>query len=211
MSSPASTPSLTQRARGLLFFFFMTLNMITIFILFIPWILAMPIPNKTVQRLRRKYCVFLNNAYFQVNAALITVVGGTKIVIHGDDKKFLEDRSLLILSNHRTTVDWMFSGWCYAACLSHYPCLNFILKDSLRIVPFFGWCMQNVVYIFLTRKRDLDIPLIERVMNYLKHVDGYPNIFLFPEGTDLSRSNKQKSLECKCLVITIASLLSMKY
>ncbi len=63
--------------------------------------------------------------------------------------------------------------------------------------------MQMVVYMFLSRKRDQDIPRMKRVLSYLHQVESNPNVFLFPEGTDLSRSNKKKSYDCKYLSVMI--------
>ena len=67
------------------------------------------------------------------------------------------------------------------------------MKDSLRYVPVFGWAAQQFIFIFLTRKREDDIPHIKRAMSYLVHADKKAFILLFPEGTDLSASNLAKS------------------
>eukprot|EP00602_Paraphysomonas_sp_CaronLab_P010683 CAMPEP_0185037330 /NCGR_PEP_ID=MMETSP1103-20130426/31568_1 /TAXON_ID=36769 /ORGANISM="Paraphysomonas bandaiensis, Strain Caron Lab Isolate" /LENGTH=193 /DNA_ID=CAMNT_0027575257 /DNA_START=360 /DNA_END=938 /DNA_ORIENTATION=+ len=68
-----------------------------------------------------------------------------------------------------------------------------ILKDALRSVPVYGWLMQLGLYIFLQRKRDSDIPHITRMLNYLIQLGTHPSLLLFPEGTDLSKSNVAKS------------------
>ena len=72
--------------------------------------------------------------------------------------------------------------------------ITMILKKSLKVVPIFGWCMQCMMYIFLERKREDDLPKMKHVISYLLTMNrSKSNIFIFPEGTDLSISNITKS------------------
>ena len=48
-------------------------------------------------------------------------------------------------------------------------------------------------YIFLERRREDDLPKIGRVCHYLLSADIASNVFIFPEGTDLSASNLAKA------------------
>ena len=98
----------------------------------------------------------------------------------------------------------MFAGWCYASKFNLNSSLRIILKDSLRSVPLFGWAMQIMMYIFLSRKREMDIPHIKRMLSYLLCTGATPTLFLFPEGTDLSESNKKKSNACKYFIVHYA-------
>ena len=68
-----------------------------------------------------------------------------------------------------------------------------ILKDSLRTAPIFGWLMQLALYIFLKRNRENDLPHISKMLSYLTSLRTVPSLLLFPEGTDLSPSNIEKS------------------
>lgn len=72
-----------------------------------------------------------------------------------------------------------------------------ILKKQLSSMPIVGWAMQLMMYIFLTRKREEDIPHIVDTLTYLINARAKPTIFIFPEGTDLSLSNKVKSNNCE--------------
>lgn len=67
-----------------------------------------------------------------------------------------------------------------------------ILKEALKKVPFYGWAMQCFCFLFLKRRWEEDEQHITRVLSHhLGHE--YPlQILLFPEGTDLSESNKKK-------------------
>lgn len=93
----------------------------------------------------------------------------------------------------------MFAGWYYAFHLNLNADLRVILKESLRSVPIYGWSMQIMMYIFLSRKREQDIPYIRRILSYLLCTGHAPSLLLFPEGTDLNENNKKKSNACKLL------------
>ncbi len=188
---------LPKSARGVLFVFLMIMGVIACTTLTIPWLLTMPLTHPYIYCLRRKYVEGLNKMYFLYNAALITFVGRTSLTIYCNDSRILNDKNILFLSNHRTRVDWMYAGWLYASCLENYPCLSFILKNDLKTWPFFGWCMQMMMYIFLTRQREQDIPRIADCLKYLSKSAKSLAVFIFPEGTDLSLSNLAKSSECK--------------
>lgn len=141
----------------------------------------------------------------------------------------------LIMSNNRSRVDYMFSGWCYAILTNRTANLKMIVKDFYRSIPIFGWAMQCMMYIFLIgasssgssnsgsntsssitttiskRKREADVSSITRTFNYLLNLQiaqssryriGYGNkyplsLYFFPEGTDLSKRNREKSNSCK--------------
>jgi len=127
---------------------------------------------------------------------MLTTLCGTKLFVYCDTpEQILTDKGVVVMSNHRTRVDWMYSGWCYGSITNLNADMRVILKDSLRGVPFFGWCMQMLLYMFLSRKnKDGDISHIVRTLNYLsKSKDRPPSILIFPEGTDLSPSNVEKS------------------
>lgn len=99
-------------------------------------------------------------------------------------------------------MDYMYGAWCYASLLNSTSdgvsnlnsTLRFILKDSLKSVPVFGWVMQTLLYVFVSRKgKDQDVEHIGKTTEYLCNTGERPTMFLFPEGTDLSPSNKAKS------------------
>ena len=167
-------------------------------ILFTPSLVLLAVHSKTVIAYRRKWVELISGIYFDYCAAVLMVLMNVKVHLYADNNTFLTDRGPLVLCNHRTRVDWMFAGWCYAALVGMNPDLRVVLKEQLRSVPIFGWAMQIMMYIFLSRKRDQDIPLIRRMLMYLLGCGCAPAIFLFPEGTDLSESNKAKSNACTC-------------
>lgn len=187
-----------SQARGILYSIGLVFGAIGSFLVLIPWCVLLPFNRLPyVAPIRRAYLGMVTMMFFSFAAVMIEYVCGTKIYIHGTDPRLLDDKGVLVLANHRTRVDWMYGGWSYATLLNNYPQLAFILKRSLKDVPFFGWCMQIMMYIFLERKSAQDLPKIDKVLRYLKSHDINSSVFIFPEGTDLSESNVAKSNKCK--------------
>jgi len=164
-------------------------------VLCIPMMMLILVHSKRVIGWRRRYVSYVSGLYFDYAAALIYYIGGTKIHIYSEcDTEILKkDKNALIICNHRSRVDWMFAGWSYGAYLKLNSNLRIILKESLRSIPVYGWAMQIMMYIFLSRKRDQDVPHIIRTLTYLLCTGPVPSVFLYPEGTDLSEGNKRKS------------------
>lgn len=182
--------------KGLAFMIVLCTTTVCAWILLFPSCFMLPFPSKRMISLRRRYVSLISGIYFDFAAAMLTTLCGTKLFLYCDTpEEILSDKGVILISNHRTRVDWMYCGWCYAAITNLNADLRVILKDSLRSVPFFGWCMQMLLYIFLTRKnKDGDISHITRTLNYLSLTSNTPpSILIFPEGTDLSPSNVVKS------------------
>merc|ERR1719178_448428 len=57
----------------------------------------------------------------------------------------------LIISNHPTTVDWIFL-WTLYGCTRNTGRLKICLKESLKKIPILGWYCQCVAYVFVARK-----------------------------------------------------------
>lgn len=137
--------------------------------------------------------MFLDYASF-----LLRFICKTKFFVYSSRPDLLFEDKIknsigLIICNHHTRVDWMYAGWCYGTIMECNNKIRMILKESLRSVPIFGWSMQMMMYIFLSRKREEDIPHIFKTVEYLINTSAKPAVFIFPEGTDLSNSNIDKS------------------
>ncbi len=91
--------------------------------------------------------------------------------------------------------------------------LKIVLKDSLKAVPimgesvsslqcynirahahtlFTGWAMQCMWYLFISRKWTVDEKLMKDGIAYYSDTELPVQLLVFPEGTDLSPSNKEK-------------------
>lgn len=186
--------SVREMARGLTMAFFMIYGAFWLSIVLFPSVLLIVIPSRRVVVMRRAYISTLCGIYLNYTYFLIEYLSGTRVHIYCDDPTILSDNSgVIILSNHRTRTDWLYVGLCYGSFVSVMSNMVIILKDSLRTAPIFGWLMQLALYIFLKRNRDDDLPHISKMLAYLTSLGTIPSLLLFPEGTDLSDSNIEKS------------------
>ncbi|RLN20361.1 hypothetical protein BBJ28_00023862 [Nothophytophthora sp. Chile5] len=131
---------------------------------------------------------------------------GIQVKIYGDaatkahEGEMPQDRALW-LSNHRTRIDWMFM-WCVALRTRTLHQLRIVLKAPLRKIPIFGWAMQHFIFIFLVRyslifaqRRWADDQVsLQKLLPFLTSAEPEASYLIFPEGTDLSESNKVKSI-----------------
>lgn len=185
--------------------------------------------------LRRACCYLVTYPqqwWFSLASLLLVHVLGVRVVVHFVDdkskkKKSAEERlkaifaadRVLMLSNHPTTLDWMFL-WVICTCVGNVGTLKICLKKSLAKVPVAGWTCQVLAFIFLERRRFIaekekdklaslpdapkaeqpksaptgedDIDKIARCVRHFNNLLPYVAL-LFPEGTDLSDSNRRKA------------------
>lgn len=153
--------------KGFVYFLLLIAGAFSGLLLMTPSIVLLLLHSKTIIHWRRKYVELIGGIYFDYAAAVLMTLMGVKVYLYSENSSFLNDKGPLILCNHRTRVDWMFAGWCYAAYAHLNSDLRIVLKESLRSVPVFGWAMQLMMYIFLSRRRDMDIPLIRQMLLYL--------------------------------------------
>ncbi len=184
--------------RGILFFLLVVPGAFASWFFSCISILLMPIPFKSVIAFRRNYIRFFTGVFLDYASSILIFYCGTKVYIYSNDNSILNDTGHVVISNHKTRIDWMFVGWCYNifSRVRNEKC-HVILKESLKSIPIFGWTMQMMLYIFLERDRTQDIPHISRSLKYLREHDPDTSLLLFPEGTDLCDSNLEKSHKCK--------------
>jgi len=139
----------------------------------------------------RRYVDFFQKAWFTLAAFLLEQVYSTKIVLAGDIPPSNNERVVMI-SNHRTRLDWMFL-WCWVLRCGNLAHEKIVLKDSLKKVPGFGWAMQQFCFLFLSRRWEQDEKQIEKLFNYFSKTKYPVQLLLFPEGTDLTDNAKAKS------------------
>ncbi|XP_043278284.1 lysocardiolipin acyltransferase 1-like [Venturia canescens] len=119
---------------------------------------------------------------------------GVKVIVSGDH--ISPDESAILVMNHRTRVDWNFL-WAamYQACMPSIAAhrLKFILKDPIRHIPGPGWIMQMNGFLYITRRWEEDKGRLSRTLDYLVALQRRTQLLIFPEGTDLTTSSKEKS------------------
>ena len=70
-----------------------------------------------------------------------------------------------------------------------------MLKRALANLPIFGWGMDFGMFIFVHRKWSEDQKAITDMLNFYSESAFPVQLLIFPEGTDLSPSNKMKDRE----------------
>mmetsp|Transcript_24263 Transcript_24263/g.38271 ORF Transcript_24263/g.38271 Transcript_24263/m.38271 type:complete len:142 (+) Transcript_24263:3-428(+) len=123
------------------------------------------IPVESARTFYRKWNSLIAACWFSASCFSLERWCGIKLKFDGDSLPFGEN--CLIISNHRTRIDWMFL-WCLCLRYGQLSKLKIVLKEPLKSLPGFGWAMQMFLFIFLKRndrKRD-----IEHIRNVLEGI-----------------------------------------
>lgn len=102
-------------------------------------------------------------------------------------------KAKIILMNHHCRVDWLYMFIFLAHTRSIVSHVRFVLKGDLKQLPVLGWCMEIFRYLFLSRSWESDEVYIRRMIDLYNATSDTPVILIFPEGTDLSPSNIERS------------------
>ncbi|XP_012224793.1 lysocardiolipin acyltransferase 1-like isoform X1 [Linepithema humile] len=143
---------------------------------------------------RFRKCGELLFSCWELYSTALLDVFGVKIYVSGDH--ISPHESAVLVMNHRTRVDWNFL-WAamYQACMPNVAChkLKFVLKDPIRHIPGPGWIMQMNGFLYITRRWEEDQGRLSRTLDYLITLDSRSQLLIFPEGTDLTKSSKERS------------------
>ncbi|GLE04984.1 hypothetical protein PINS_up013968 [Pythium insidiosum] len=161
------------------------------------------IPQRDIARVvdpvYRRVTHFVQWAWMGNVAVLLEWLYGVRIHVTGDaataakGSMLLTGERALWIANHRTRIDWMLL-WCLAIRTHSLAQLKIVLKAPLRNVPIFGWAMQHFLFIFLHRKWADDEVMLKTYLPFLADKEPQASYLLFPEGTDLSDGNREKSI-----------------
>lgn len=101
---------------------------------------------------------------------------------------------LVMMANHQLYTDWLYLWWVsYTNNMHGY--IYIIMKESLKNIPIFGWGAQFYNFIFLKRDWEADKQNFEKHLNQLDDPKKPMWLLIFPEGTNLAKSTKEKSKE----------------
>ncbi|KAF1318176.1 Lysocardiolipin acyltransferase, partial [Globisporangium splendens] len=131
-------------------------------------------------------------------AFLLEKLFGMQVRIYGDaatksqEATVRNGESALWFSNHRTRIDWMLL-WSVLLRTNTLDKIRIVLKAPLRKIPIFGWAMQHFIFIFLQRKWADDQVNLQKLLPFLTKNEPQTSYLIFPEGTDLSEENLEKS------------------
>ncbi|KAG5481551.1 hypothetical protein LSCM1_05571 [Leishmania martiniquensis] len=99
----------------------------------------------------------------------------------------------IIIMNHHCRVDWIYTFLYLARTRSVINHIRYVLKADLKHLPVLGWAMELFRYLFLSRNWESDKLYIKRMIDFYNATSDTPVILIYPEGTDLSPSNIQRS------------------
>ena len=123
------------------------------------------------------------------------LICGTKIVISGDVKEKLSGtRPVLIISNHRSRIDWFFA-WSLFLRLGSLAKQKVVTKSFFKDIPVFGWALGMDMHVFVEQNWEKDKETIRDTIRYYRDISLPVHLSLFPEGTALTDSNRRKHLE----------------
>lgn len=99
---------------------------------------------------------------------------------------------LVLMANHQLYTDWLYLWWIAYTNKMHGR-IYIILKESLKKLPIIGWSAQFYNFIFLSRKWETDKFRMKRAFNHLRDPKDPMWLLIFPEGTNLSATTREKS------------------
>lgn len=145
--------------------------------------------------LHRQICVNCTYAFFLISNFLLEVWSSIKIRTYG--QPLPPDKTLLIVINHVTDVDWLL-GLAHLSRMG-YPSpgnAKCAVKAALGKVPLFGTILRLAEFSFLTREWSADRLTFLRRLHSLRQYPEHavPFFFvLYPEGTRISPDKLNRS------------------
>ncbi|KAI8064732.1 acyltransferase-domain-containing protein [Gongronella butleri] len=101
------------------------------------------------------------------------------------------DRTIVI-ANHQIYADWIFV-WFIAYLAQAHGQLKIMLKNSLKFLPFFGFGMYLMDFIFMKRKLVNDKNTVIKNLKRSLHGNKPMWLLLFPEGTVICDDARERS------------------
>ncbi|KAI4703668.1 hypothetical protein J4E89_009891 [Alternaria sp. Ai002NY15] len=99
---------------------------------------------------------------------------------------------MVLMANHQLYTDWLYIWWI-AYTNNMHGFIYIILKESLKNIPIIGWGAQFYNFIFLSRKWEEDQRTFKKHLNKLNKKGDPMWLIIFPEGTNLSKTTREKS------------------
>eukprot|EP00211_Chloroparvula_japonica_P005342 CAMPEP_0119122180 /NCGR_PEP_ID=MMETSP1310-20130426/2506_1 /TAXON_ID=464262 /ORGANISM="Genus nov. species nov., Strain RCC2339" /LENGTH=360 /DNA_ID=CAMNT_0007111799 /DNA_START=49 /DNA_END=1128 /DNA_ORIENTATION=+ len=140
-------------------------------------------------KLYRGFFGFIQRYFFAINYYAGTYLMGLKFTFTGDLIPLSE--SGLFMCNHRTRYDWVYL-WKYYHALHRTSQMRIALKNDMRFIPAFGWCLQLFAFLSMTRKWEVDRENIANYFDSWRRSGFAGQLIFFAEGTDLSPGNKKR-------------------
>lgn len=140
-----------------------------------PQVLTFPLPQWIGQTVDE----FLYFSYQEFMRVYFELYSGINIKFYGDRPK---DENCVYISNHQSNMDW-FLPVILGTDLSASGRIRYILKDTLRLLPFYGWYFElhGCVYVSKGMRQNLDETMCKHLFDVTRRVNSLWMV-LFPEG-----------------------------
>ena len=107
---------------------------------------------------------------------------------------------LLIMSNHKCNLDWMFlwSAAIRTGSIFQVGVFRAVAKSEIRVIPIFGWGCKLNGFAYIRRKWAEDAAHLTKWARaqFARNAPGW--VLIFPEGTRYTDRNKRRSDASSC-------------
>lgn len=141
-------------------------------------------------RFSRKTVSFLFGLWLALWPFLFEKINKTRVIFSGETVPASE--RVLLISNHRTEVDWMYL-WDLALRKRCLGSIKYVLKRSLMKLPVFGWGFHILEFIAVERKWEVDESILQQKLSTFTNPVDSLWLAIFPEGTDYTEEKCRKS------------------
>lgn len=125
-------------------------------------------------------------------------LNGVKVRVTGDALPL--NAPLLIMSNHKCNLDWMFlwSSAIRTGSMFHVGVFKAVAKSEIRVIPIFGWGCKLNGFAYVRRRWSSDAShLTSWIQSQIRRRLDANWTLIFPEGTRYTDRNKERSdLSC---------------
>ncbi|OQR82347.1 lysocardiolipin acyltransferase [Achlya hypogyna] len=114
-------------------------------------------------------------------------LAGMEVIVTGEDGEtfdFKESDRILLISNHRTEIDWLLQ-WNFAMKINKHDRIMTMLKAGLKNVPLIGWALNILKFPFVQRNWAEDQDSLGRIIHSYHARPWGTWLAMFPEGTAL--------------------------
>ncbi|EQC42246.1 hypothetical protein SDRG_01080 [Saprolegnia diclina VS20] len=120
-------------------------------------------------------------------SGILEHLGGMDVVVTGEDGEtfaFDDSDRILLISNHRTEIDWLLH-WNFAMKIGRHDRIMTMLKAGLKNVPLIGWALNILKFPFVQRNWAEDQDSLGRIIDSYHARPWGTWLAMFPEGTAL--------------------------
>ncbi|KAF7679692.1 putative 1-acyl-sn-glycerol-3-phosphate acyltransferase 4 [Astathelohania contejeani] len=191
----------------------MFLTRIFIFLAVIPIALLsvlLPIFNIPLCLINKKYAIKLTSFFSYTIWSLFNLIllDRVDLEIETEDLSIQSGENTIVISNHIGAMDFLILNHI-ASKYKMIAHMKYVLKESIRYIPIFGWNLGFLGFLFLKRAFLHDSERIIKWLRFMKYEQIPMWLVLYPEGSRYTFKKQEESIKyCKKIRETpLANLL----